>query len=70
MSAERDRQVVYWKDLQNSWSQRDHVRGGLRKQAGSPGVGSSALLESSIGDHLHFSVTCNGELMDPNQFLN
>ena len=33
-------------------------------------VGSSALLESGIGDHLHFSVTCNGELMDPVKFLN
>ena len=32
-------------------------------------VGSTALLENAVGDHLHFSVTCNGELMDPNDFL-
>ena len=32
-------------------------------------VGSSALLESAIGDHVHFSVTCNGENMDPAEFL-
>ncbi len=33
-------------------------------------VGNSALLESAIGDHLHFSVTCNGEDVDPAEFLN
>ena len=33
-------------------------------------VGSSALLECAIGDHVHFSVTCNGETMDPEAFLN
>ena len=32
-------------------------------------VGCTALLETAIGDHLHFSVTCNGENVDPNQFL-
>ena len=32
-------------------------------------VGSTALLETAIGDHLHFSVTCNGEYMDPAEFL-
>ena len=32
-------------------------------------VGSTALLESGIGDYLHFSVTCNGALVDPNEFL-
>jgi murein DD-endopeptidase MepM/ murein hydrolase activator NlpD len=32
-------------------------------------VGASALLESAIGDHVHFSVTCDGEPMDPNEFL-
>lgn len=32
-------------------------------------VGNSALLESAIGDHLHFSVTCNGENVDPADFL-
>ena len=33
-------------------------------------VGKSALLESAIGDHVHFSVTCNGEEIDPAEFLN
>ena len=32
-------------------------------------VGSSALLESAIGDHVHFGVTCNGEPVDPEDFL-
>lgn len=32
-------------------------------------VGCTALLETAIGDHLHFSVTCNGEDIDPNEFL-
>ena len=32
-------------------------------------VGCTALLETAIGDHLHFSVTCNGETVDPNEFL-
>ena len=32
-------------------------------------VGSTALLENAVGDHLHFSVTCNGELMNPKDFL-
>ncbi len=32
-------------------------------------VGCSALLESAIGDHVHFSVSCNGKLVDPKDFL-
>ena len=32
-------------------------------------VGSTALLESGVGDHVHFSVTCNGDLMDPSDFF-
>ena len=32
-------------------------------------VSNSALLESAIGDHLHFSVSCNDEPVDPNEFL-
>ena len=32
-------------------------------------VGSSALLETAIGDHVHFSVTCNDKNMDPVDFL-
>ena len=32
-------------------------------------AGNTALLENAIGDHLHFSVSCNGESMDPMDFL-
>ena len=32
-------------------------------------VGTSALLENAIGEHVHFSVTCNGLLEDPMKFL-
>jgi len=32
-------------------------------------VGQSALLENAIGPHLHFAVTCNGESVDPEDFL-
>lgn len=32
-------------------------------------VGNTALLENAIGDHLHFSVTCNDEPIDPAKFL-
>jgi murein DD-endopeptidase MepM/ murein hydrolase activator NlpD len=32
-------------------------------------VGCTALLETAIGDHLHFSVTCYGEDIDPSEFL-
>ena len=32
-------------------------------------VGNTALFESAIGDHVHFSVSCNGELVDPLDFL-
>ena len=32
-------------------------------------VGNTALLETEVGDHLHFSVTCNDESVDPNEFL-
>jgi len=33
-------------------------------------VGNSAPLESAVGDHVHFSVRCNDEPMDPMDFLN
>ena len=33
-------------------------------------VGNTALLESAVGDHVHFSVTHNDEPMDPMAFLN
>ena len=32
-------------------------------------VGNTALMESAIGDHLHFAVTCDGEPVDPDAFL-
>ena len=32
-------------------------------------VGTSALLESAIGEHVHFCVTCNDEPVDPAEFL-
>ncbi len=32
-------------------------------------VGQTALLESAIGDHVHFSVTCNDSPVDPADFL-
>ena len=32
-------------------------------------VGETALLESAIGEHVHFSVTCNDSPMDPAEFL-
>jgi len=32
-------------------------------------VGATALLESAIGEHVHFSVTCNGKPVDPKDFL-
>lgn len=33
-------------------------------------VGCSAMLETALGDHLHFSVTCNDEPVDPANFFN
>jgi murein DD-endopeptidase MepM/ murein hydrolase activator NlpD len=32
-------------------------------------VGTSALLESALGPHVHFSVTCDNENVDPAEFL-
>ena len=32
-------------------------------------VGNSALLETALGDHVHFSVTCNDQPVDPQEFL-
>ena len=32
-------------------------------------VGNTALMESALGDHLHFSVTCDSKPMDPAKFL-
>lgn len=33
-------------------------------------VGSTALMESALPEHVCFSVTCNGEPVDPAEFLN
>lgn len=33
-------------------------------------VGQTALLETAIGPHVHFSVSCKDESMDPAEFLN
>ena len=33
-------------------------------------VGQTALLENAIGDHVHFSVFCNDESVNPEDFLN
>ncbi len=32
-------------------------------------VGCTALLESALGDHVHFAVTCNDQSVDPGEFL-
>ena len=32
-------------------------------------VGSTALLEAAVGDHVHFSVTCDGVSVNPMDFL-
>ena len=32
-------------------------------------VGNTALLETELGEHLHFAVTCNGKPVDPKAFL-
>ena len=32
-------------------------------------VGTTALLESALEPHVHFSVTCDGEPVDPREFL-
>ena len=32
-------------------------------------VGTTALMETALGDHVHFSVTCDGEAVDPAEFI-
>ena len=32
-------------------------------------VGASALLESGLGEHVHFCVSCDGQVLDPVEFL-
>ena len=54
-----------------SLSQEVSVKAGDAVKAGQVigTVGNTALLESGIGDHVHFSVSCNGSSVDPNDFL-
>lgn len=33
-------------------------------------VGTTAIVETALGDHVHFAVTYNGESIDPLEFLN
>ena len=33
-------------------------------------VGNTALLETALGEHVHFSVTCDDAVVDPAEFLN
>ncbi len=44
----------------------DSVKAGQKIGA----VGNTALLETAIGDHIHFSVTCNDMPVNPAEFLN
>lgn len=55
----------------SSLAQEVAVKAGDTVKAGQKigSVGNSALLESAIGDHVHFSVSCNGEVVDPADFL-
>ena len=32
-------------------------------------VANTALMETAVGDHLHFSVSCDGQIVDPAMFL-
>lgn len=54
-----------------SLSESVQVEPGMQVAAGETigYVGNTALLESTLGDHVHFSVTCNGESVDPAKFL-
>ena len=49
-----------------------NVKAGDRVTAGQAigCVGNSALMESAVGDHVHFSVSCDGQAVDPKVFLN
>jgi murein DD-endopeptidase MepM/ murein hydrolase activator NlpD len=54
-----------------SLSEEVAVRPGDRVTAGQTigYVGATALLESVLGEHLHFAVSCSGESQDPLAFL-
>ena len=55
----------------SSLSETVEVSAGDQVEAGQPigYVGASALLESAIGDHVHFAVGCSGKSVDPMEFL-
>ena len=54
-----------------SLSQKVAVTPGQQVTAGETigTVGRTALLESAIADHVHFSVSCSGQRLDPAEFL-
>ncbi len=54
-----------------SLSQEVAVKAGDTVSAGQVigAVGSTALMESAIGDHVHFSVSCDGTLVNPGDFF-
>ncbi len=54
-----------------SLSEAAQVKAGMQVAAGDTigYVGNTALMESALGDHVHFSVSCNGEPVDPAKFL-
>ena len=54
-----------------SLAQEVSVNPGDLVQAGQTigNVGRTALLESAVGDHVHFSVSCNQQSVDPAEFL-
>ena len=54
-----------------SLAQEVLVSAGQTVKAGQPigTVGCTALLETAIGEHVHFSVTCNDAPIDPEQFF-
>ena len=57
--------------MYSSLSQELEVSAGDKVEAGQTigYVGASALLESAVGDHVHFVVTYNNAYMDPEDFL-
>ena len=54
-----------------SLAQEVSVNPGDQVQAGQTigTVGRTALLESAVGEHVHFSVSCNQQSVDPAEFL-
>ena len=55
----------------SSLAQEVSVKAGDKVTAGQiiGTVANTALMENAIGDHLHFAVSCNGESLDPMEFL-